>query len=176
MSPEPLAWSGFAVFATLSDGLWLTGTVTVEVVLVIGPPAEGGGVPVAVAVLVSWEESASVWFNVYEAVQRISAPGTSGAGAGHVTVGGVLVPENDSSFTVMLLRVTLPVFVTLNSYVTVSPANPTIDLSAVLTISSAGLASTGLSTDDGGESTAGPLGGVPCAVAVLVISPRSTSA
>src|SRR5580700_3192200 len=47
---------------------------------------------------------------------------------------------------------------------------------ADLTMVRAGVWATGVEVDDGAETTAGPLGGVPCAVAVLLTTPASTSA
>lgn len=74
-----------------------------------------GGVPVVVAVFVTPPESMSACVTTYDAVQVTVAPAASDAApAGHVTTGGVPVPENAVSFTVTPVSVTLPVFVTRN--------------------------------------------------------------
>ncbi len=74
-----------------------------------------GGVPVAVAVLVTPPASMSAWVTTYSAVQVTSSPGASeDTAGGHSTTGGVPVPVKEASVTSMSVRVTLPVFATTN--------------------------------------------------------------
>src|ERR1700724_3129521 len=58
----------------------------------------------------------------------------------------------------------------------VEPSELTSVVAADLTMVMAGVCATGVEVDEGAETTAGPLGGVPCAVAVLLTTPASTSA
>jgi hypothetical protein len=69
------------------------------------------------------------------------------------------------------VRLTFPVFVTKNVYVTVSPTADTDAGAADFTIDKAGDCVTGTVAVDGGESIGGPVGGVPVAVAESLIDP-----
>ena len=70
-----------------------------------------GGVPVAVAVLVTTPAFTSAWVTVYVAVHVVVAPGASVV-TGHEITGAVPVPVNVVSVTETAVRSTLPVFVT----------------------------------------------------------------
>jgi hypothetical protein len=108
-------------------------------------------------------------------VQVVEAPGASVVTGQEIT-GGVPVPENDVSVTATPVRVLFPVLVMRNEYVTVWPAAVTVLGDAVFSNASAGAAVTVTVADDGADVTAGPVGGVPDAVAVSVIEPASMSA
>src|SRR4051794_19115981 len=94
---------------------------------------------------------------------------------GHVTGESEPEPVKNRSTTTTSVSVTFPVFVTRNEYVTLSSTTSST-LSADLTSAIEGAGSEGTSTVEGGESTGGPLGGVPVVVAVFDIKPESTSA
>jgi hypothetical protein len=113
-------------------------------------------------------------------VQVTCAPGANDAApAGHTGTGGVPLPVKALSSTVTLVRVTLPVLVTTNEYVIVWPGVNECGESgdADLTTVNAGVGGAVTVAESGGE-VSGVLepGGVPCAVAVFVIVPASTSA
>jgi hypothetical protein len=103
------------------------------------------------------------------------APGARTVGA-HTGTGATPVPLNAVSVTVGFVRVTFPVLVTRNEYVTVSPAWPitvgVTDLSSVI----AGFDGAGMTDFDGGDTGGLPDGGVPVAVTLFVTEPWSTSA
>ena len=101
--------------------------------------------------------------------------GESVRSAGQSTAESAPAPENVPSTTEAFVSVTLPVFVTRNEYVTVSPAT-SVRLSAVLTIDTDGSGTDGVRVVDGSEVTGVPEGGVPVAVAVFSMEPASTSA
>ena len=82
---------------------------------------------------------------------------------------------NPPSTTAASVRVTLPVFVTRNVYVTVSPATSCV-LSADFTIVIAGDCVAVMLTSDGPDTTGSPVGGVPVDVAEFLMRPASTSA
>ena len=84
---------------------------------------------------------------------------------------------NAVSLMTMLDMVTLPVLVTRNEYVTVSPAAVIVAGVAVFTTVRIGAGGTATVAVEGSEITGvvDP-GGVPCAVAVFVTEPASTSA
>ena len=89
-----------------------------------------------------------------------------------------------SSFTVTDVRVTFPVLVTTKLNGMVSPGFPMIPSPLASTIAPADLSMTslgsgsasGVEVESGGDTTGGPVGGVPEAVAVLSTEPASTSA
>ena len=136
-----------------------------------------GGVPVAVAELVTVPASASACVTTYVAVQVTRAPGSSDAApAGHVTADRVPEPLNAPSSTVTFVSVTLPVFVTRNEYVTVSPAPVGVAGLADFATVIAGVCGAGIVTLDGGDTTDEPDAEVPVAVASLLMLPASTSA
>src|SRR3984885_8741304 len=80
--------------------------------------------------------------------------------------GGSCVSSTDTP-----VRSTLPVFVTKNVYVTVSPTADTDAGAADFTIDNAGDCVTGTVAVDGGESIGGPDGGEPEAIAESLIDP-----
>jgi hypothetical protein len=164
---------GFAVLTRVSAATGCAVTVAVDGADVTAGPV--GGVPDAVAVLVIEPASMSAWVTTYVAVQVVDCCGATGA-AGQVTTGAVPVPENADSATATPVRVWLPVFVTRNEYVTVCPAAVTVVGLAVFSSDRLAIALAVTVAVDGGEVTAGPAGGVPDAVAVLVIEPASMSA
>jgi YbbR domain-containing protein len=108
-------------------------------------------------------------------VHVVDACGASVA-TGHVMTGGVPVPENAVSVALTPVRSVLPVLVTWKEYVTVWPADVTADGEAVFNTDSDGAAVAVTVAVDGFDVTAGPVGGVPDAVAVSMIEPPSTSA
>ena len=86
--------------------VWTAGTVMVfELTGVIAGPV--GGVPVIVAVLMTDPASRSIWVMVWVPVQMVDAPGPN-------VVAVQVIPEVTASVTVTLVRVTLPVLVTVN--------------------------------------------------------------
>ncbi|VXB16828.1 hypothetical protein ARTHRO9V_1280004 [Arthrobacter sp. 9V] len=111
-------------------------------------------------------------------MQVADAPGASEfAATGQSTAERSPVPENAPSLTVASVRVTLPVFVKRNEYVTVSPTFAPVAGLADFTSDSDGFGVDGTVTVDGSDGTGVPLpGGVPVAVAEFVVDPRSTSA
>src|SRR5215468_5195293 len=74
-----------------------------------------GGVPVAVAVLVTLPAFTSACVTVYEAVHVVAAP-EANVVTGHEITGGVPVPVNAVSVTVTPVSSTLPVLVTRKLY------------------------------------------------------------
>ena len=135
-----------------------------------------GGVPLAVAVLVMTPAFTSFWVIVRVAVQVVVAPGAN-------VVVGQLMADSPVRGSVMptAVRVTLPVLVTRNENVCVSPSDG--PEGAVSVVSAAVLVRVmvftwviGVVVDDPGDVTTGPDGGVPDAVAVLLIDPAFTSA
>ena len=98
-------------------------------------------------------------------------------------VGVQVTAPTMSSFTLTEVSVTLPVLVTTKLNGIVSPGFPMIpswfastiapaDLSMVMPGSSS---ASGVEVESGGDTTGGPVGGVPVAVAVLSTEPASTS-
>jgi hypothetical protein len=104
----------------------------------------------------------------------VNAPGASVV-TGHEITGGVPEPENAVSVTLTPVSVLFPVLVTRNEYVTVWPAAVTDVGDAVFNNATKGAAVAVTVADDGADVTAGPVGGVPEAVAVSVTEPASTS-
>ena len=153
------------------------GTVTTaldgfELVGVVVP----GAVPDAIAVFVTLPVLTSAWVTTYVAVHVVDAAGARVV-VGQVIGESVPVPENAVSATLMLLIVTLPVFVTTNEYVTVSPAAETVLGVTDFTNDSEGEAGTVTTALDGFESVGVVVpGGVPEATAVFVTLPLFTSA
>ena len=136
--------------------------------------ALAGLLPVAVAVFVTTAASPSAWVIVYAAaVQVVEAPGAS------VVAGQEIAPAFGSA-TATVVTVTLPVLVTLNVQLILSPASltPSALVSAteatVFCRASAGLAGIGVVTDEVAVTTIAPA--VPVAVAVLGTEPASVSA
>jgi hypothetical protein len=96
---------------------------------------------------------------------------------GQSTAERVPVPEKAPSSIFTFDIVTLPVLVTRNEYVTVSPAVATVPGSADLFKLIAGCGGVGTTTVDGSDGTeVFDPGGVPSTVAVLVTDPEFTSA
>ena len=135
-----------------------------------GLAALAGGVPVAVAVFVIDPALTSAAVVVYVAVQVSLPPGAKLAPgqkiADRPTIG---------SMTVTGSSVTFPVFITAKLYVTEVPAEVKLETLAALT--SVMLGADGALTEaiDADEVTAGPLAGVPVAVAESLITPLSMS-
>ena len=134
-----------------------------------------GGAPPAVAVLLIAPAFTSVWVMVRVAVQVVDAPGAN------VVVGHVMLdrPVNGSAMLTEV-RVTLPVLVTANENVCVSPNDAPVG--AVSVVNATVLANDrflvwviGVDVDELLDVTAGPVGGVPVAEAVLMIDPAFTS-
>jgi hypothetical protein len=117
----------------------------------------------------------SACVTVYVPVQVVEARGTRVV-TGQVITGCVFVPENAVSDADTPVSVTLPVLVTKNEYATDCPAPLTTVGVADLVSESAGAAATVTVAVDGADVTAGPVGGVPDDVAVLVTVPASMSA
>src|SRR5437868_901883 len=122
-------------------------------------------------------KSTSAWVITYgaEATQVVDARGASGP-AGQVTA------PTFESLTDTFVSVTAPLLVTVNEYRIVSPTSVTplpftsTGVPADFTRPMAAVVPVGVSVCAGGDTTGGPLGGVPVAVASLWTMPRSTSA
>ena len=84
---------------------------------------------------------------------------------GHLTTGGVPVPENAVSDALTPVTVVFPVLVTRYEYVTVWPAAVITDGDAVFSSARPGPAVAVTVAVDGSELAAGPVGGVPDATA-----------
>ena len=135
-----------------------------------------GGVPDAVAVLAIAPAFTSVWVIVRVAEQVVNAPGVN-------VVDGQLMADRPGSGSVMLteVRVTLPVLVTAKENVCVSPSDaPEGAVSVVIETDFNNVIVLvwviGVAVDELLDVTAGPVGGVPDADAVLMIDPAFTSA
>ena len=135
----------------------------------------GGGVPDAVAVFAIAPEFTSACVIVRVAVQVVDAAGVS-------VVEGHEMLDKPVSGSVMLtvVKVTLPVLVTRNENVCTSPNDAPVG--AVSAVKATDFAKDnaftwviGVVVDDPGDVTAGPVGGVPDAVAVFVTDPIFTS-
>ncbi len=149
-----------ACLSKLRLGLAAT-SVSVESVAVTGDPV--GGVPDAVAVLATWPASMSACVSVYVAEQVVDSSGSS------VVTGQTTVPTLPSA-TAASLSVTLPVFVTTNSYVIVEPALVPLGVPACLSSVTLGAAGTVVSVlsvavtgrpDGGSRGGGGGVGHVP---------------
>ena len=132
-----------------------------------------GSVPVAVAMLVNVPASMSPCVRVYDAVNVVEsmAPGAI------VAIGAPTTVTN-GSVTVTFVNVTLPVFVTVNVYVTVSPASatpspPSSNVPVLIRSINGSCAKVCVSSSV--SSTGGPTSGLPVTVAVLVNVPVSIS-
>jgi hypothetical protein len=168
---------GVADFARVSPPTGVvTGVVVLDVDVTEAPP---GGAPEAVAVLLTEPFVWSAVVMVYgpETVHVVVAFGAS------VVPWQVMVsPASSGSATDTLVRVTFPVLVTANEYVIRSPAstNPSELLSAmpatVFTSRIDGVRVTATMASEAGDVIAGPVGGLPVAVAVLRMEPASISA
>ena len=135
-----------------------------------------GGVPLAVAVFATAPEFTSACEMVRVAVHVVDAPGGSVV-TGHDTAD---IPGNGSD-TATDVNVTLPVLVTRNEYVCTSPNDaPAGTVSVVRAADFVSVivfvCSIGVDVDEEADVIAGPVGGVPLAVAVLAITPVFTSA
>ena len=108
-------------------------------------------------------------------MQTICAPGVSVRSAGQSTAEIVPAPVKETSCTAASVSVTLPVFVTTNENVTVSPTTSTA-VSEDFLIEIAGVCVPVMFAAEGSEVTGSPVGGVPVAVAELSTEPASTSA
>ena len=135
-----------------------------------------GGVALAVAVLLIDAAFTSACVMVRVAVHVVDAPGAS------VVDGHEMLDKPDSgSDTASDDSVTLPVFVTRNENVWVSPNDaPAGAVSMVIATDLVKLSdlvwTIGVVVDELFEAIAGPLGGVPEADAVLIMDPAFTSA
>ncbi|MDH2430924.1 hypothetical protein [Sphaerisporangium sp. TRM90804] len=101
---------GEAVFNNDSAGAVTPVTVTVDGTEVTAGPV--GGVPEATAVFTIEPASMSAWVTTYVPVHVVDACGARVV-TGHVTTGGVPVPENDVSAAPTPVSVVLPLFTTL---------------------------------------------------------------
>ena len=152
----------------------MIGVVVDELFEVMAGPL--GGVPEADAVLMIEPEFTSDWVMVRVAVHVVEPPGASVVNGHEITDKPV-----SGSVTLIAVRVTLPVFVTTNENVCTSPSDgPTGTVSVV---SAADFDSDralswviGVDVDEMFEVIAGPDGGVPEAVAVLLMEPAFTLA
>ena len=135
-----------------------------------------GGLPDAVAVLLIVPAFTSAWVMVRVAVHVVEAPGAS-------VVDGHVIADRPPRGSEMAtdVTVTLPVLVIRNENVCVSPNDAPVG--AVSVVIATDFASDrvlvwaiGVDVDDEADVTAGPDGGVPLAVAVLVMTPAFTSA
>ena len=134
-----------------------------------------GGVPVADAVLLTIPAFTSVWAIGRVAVHVVDAPGASVVAA-HETA----ERPGMGSLTVIAVRVTLPVFVTAKENVWVSPKDAPVG--AVSVVMATDFVSVivlvwliGVVVDELLDVTAGPVGGIPEADAVLMTDPAFTS-
>jgi hypothetical protein len=164
---------GEALFTTDRPGAGAADTVALDGDDVTAGP--DGGVPDAVAVFVTEPASTSACVTEYVVVHVSCAPGARFP-AGHVTGDNVPVPVKAPSFTVTRCRVTFPVLITANEYVTDWPAADTAAGDADFTTDRPGAGAAETVALDGSDVTAGPEGGVPDAVAEFVTEPASTSA
>jgi len=117
----------------------------------------------------------SACVTAYVPVHVVEASGAS-VDTGQVITGAVPVPENAVSAADTPVNVTLPVLVTRNEYATDCPAPLTTVGVADFVNEIEGAGVTVTVAEDGADVTAGPVGGVPDDVAVLVIEPASMSA
>ena len=134
-----------------------------------------GGVPMAVAVLLTDPRLTSVWLIVRVAVHVVVAPGAS-------VVDGQVMLERPTSGSLMVTAasVTLPVLETVNENVCVSPNDGPVGAASVVTATVLDRVivlvwEIGVVVDELFDVTPGPVGGVPLAVAVLLIVPAFTS-
>ncbi|MFF3443351.1 hypothetical protein [Streptosporangium sp. NPDC002721] len=100
---------GAAVFNNARLGAVSAVTVDVDGLEATGGPV--GGVPEATAVFTTVPASMSACVVTYVLVQVVDACGASVV-TGHVTTGGVPVPENVVSVTLKAVNVVLPVLTT----------------------------------------------------------------
>lgn len=135
-----------------------------------------GGVPVADAVLMIDPALTSVCVIARVAVHVVDAPGAN-------VVDGQLIDDRpvNGSVTPTEVRVTLPVLVTTNENVCTSPSDGPTGAASV--VNATDLVSEmvliwviGVDVDELFDDTAGPEGGVPEALAVLLIDPALTLA
>ena len=166
--PAAMTLFGTADFATLIDGDCVTVTTAVSL-SVTGPPT--GGVPDAVAEFEIEPASTSACVVAYDAVHVVDAPGAN-VPTGQVTA----VNPGSGSATPTEVSVTLPVLVTTNEYASESPAAATVVGVADLATPIDGVCVTVTTAVSVSVTAAPPPGGVPAAVAVLLIEPTSTSA
>ena len=179
MSPNdaPVGAVSVVIFADLvsnNDWVWVIGVVVDDGAEVTAEP--DGGVPVAVAVFVTRPAFMSDWVMVRVAVHAVVAPGARVAD-GHETADR---PAN-GSLTRTAVRVTLPVLVMANENVWVSPKDGPVGAVSVVmaTVLDRVIVLVwliGAVADELFDVTAGPVGGVPEAEAVLMIDPALTSA
>src|SRR5262245_40665178 len=127
------------------------GTVALDGFDVIVAP--DGAVPVTVAVLAITPASTSAWVAKYLLEQVVEPPG-SRVVTGQLIVGAPLAGGAKTSVMVSARKVTVPVLVTRNEYVTSSPATVTVVPGATdLTIVSPVCCVTGTLAVDSGEVT-----------------------
>ena len=108
-------------------------------------------------------------------MQSVSSPGA------RLVTGQVMADRPaKGSATPIGFRVTLPVFSTLKVYVTMSPSestpSPLVSASDPVLVRAIDGSAVRATFSVSASVTAGPVGGVPVAVAVLLTEPASTSA
>ena len=169
VSPTAVTLGVVVDFTMVNAGPWIAGTVMVlETTGAIGVPL--GGVPTAEAVFITEPASRSTWVIRWVPVQVVEAPGNS-------VVAGQVIPLAVGSLTETAVMVTLPVFVTLNVYVTMLPTAVKLAVGEALTMVKLGAAVTGTVTVFEVTGVMGvPLGGVPTTEATLLTVPESRSA
>ena len=133
-------------------------------------PGPVGGVPEPDAVLMIDPASTSAWVMVRVAVHVVEPPGAS-------VVDGQVIGERpgSGSATATAVKVTLPVFVSANENVCVSPNDAPVGARSLVNATdfvndSVLVCTIDVDVDDGEDVTSGPDGGVPVAVAVLLIT------
>jgi hypothetical protein len=175
LSPALATEVGLADLTSVRVAAGAAVTVAVEAGEVTVPPA--GVVPDTVAELLMTPLSMSAWVAVYVKVQVVVAAGA------RVVAAQVIAPTVSAvdglvkaSATARLLTVTLPLLVTAKEYVTLSPALATeVGLADFTRVSAAAGAAVTVAVE-AVEVTAAPTGGVPVAVAELLMTPLSMSA
>jgi hypothetical protein len=173
--PAAVTVVGEAVLVSESAGFAVAVRVALEGAEVTAAPV--GGVPDAVAVLLTDPASISAWVTVYVAVHVTCAPGAIElAPAGHVAALNDPVPENAPSFTPTPCNVTFPVFVTTNEYVTPWPAADTLVGNTDFDTLNPGAAAAVNTTVDAADVSVAPDGSFAETVAVFDTDPASTSA
>lgn len=146
----------------------------VELFDVTGEP--DGGVPLAFAVLLTDPAFTSAWLMIRVAVHVVDAPGVR-------IVSEQLIDDRPGNGSTMAIAVsiTLPVLVTKNEKVCVSPSDGPVGVVSVVSVTDLDSESVliwliGVAVDDGFDVVANPFGGLALAVAVLSTDPALTSA
>ena len=165
--PAAVTVVGNADFAIVINGNCVAVTVAESVSVTAGPT---GGVPLVVAVFTIEPAFMSDSVTVYDAVHVVDSDGAN-VDTGHDTTD----KPGNGSVTTTDVNVTLPLLVTTNEYATISPAAVTAVGNADFTIVIDGNC-VAVTVSESESVTAGPVGGVPVAVAVFRIEPESMSA